>query len=218
MTLCIPNGIMTVYHTKLKNGGKGETGAVDNREKIMQCALDLFYAKGYDAVGVQEIADRAGITKPTLYYYFGSKCGLLETLLAAQFGEVRIKLKEASAYEGDIGQVLYNISSFFLDFAATHYKFYMLFMALFYSAKENEAYKAVSPFVSEFYQFIVQVFDRASHELGNMNGRQEQFAIGFIGLINHYILWAHENEEGKWTVPEEKKRALLQQFMYGIFS
>ena len=54
---------------------------MDNRERILQCALELFYAKGYDAVGVQEIAQKAGITKPTLYYYFGSKYGLLETLL-----------------------------------------------------------------------------------------------------------------------------------------
>ncbi len=44
---------------------------MDNRERILQCALELFYAKGYDAVGVQEIAQKAGITKPTLYYYFG---------------------------------------------------------------------------------------------------------------------------------------------------
>ena len=49
---------------------------MDNRERILQCALELFYAKGYDAVGVQEIAQKAGITKPTLYYYFGSKYGL----------------------------------------------------------------------------------------------------------------------------------------------
>ena len=41
---------------------------MDNRERILQCALELFYAKGYDAVGVQEIAQKAGITKPTLYY------------------------------------------------------------------------------------------------------------------------------------------------------
>ena len=50
---------------------------MDNRERILQCALELFYAKGYDAVGVQEIAQKAGITKPTLYYYFGSKYGLI---------------------------------------------------------------------------------------------------------------------------------------------
>ena len=43
---------------------------MDNKETIMTCALDLFYARGYDGVGVQEIADAAGITKPTLYYYF----------------------------------------------------------------------------------------------------------------------------------------------------
>ncbi len=32
---------------------------MDNKEKILRCALDLFYAKGYDAVGVQEIAEKA---------------------------------------------------------------------------------------------------------------------------------------------------------------
>ena len=54
---------------------------IDNRELLLDAALDLFYAKGYDAVGVQEIVDRAGVTKPTLYYYFGSKIGLLRNLL-----------------------------------------------------------------------------------------------------------------------------------------
>ena len=64
---------------------------MDNRERILQCALELFYAKGYDAVGVQEIAQKAGITKPTLYYYFGSKYGLLETLLKNWSGHLFMK-------------------------------------------------------------------------------------------------------------------------------
>lgn len=55
---------------------------MDNREKILNCALELFHARGYDAVGVQEIAETAGVTKPTLYYYFGNKRGLLEALLS----------------------------------------------------------------------------------------------------------------------------------------
>ena len=50
---------------------------MDNRERILQCALELFYAKGYDAVGVQEIAQKAGITKPTLYYYLKNWSGHL---------------------------------------------------------------------------------------------------------------------------------------------
>ena len=50
---------------------------MDNRQAILDSALTLFYEKGYDAVGVQQIVDAAGVTKPTLYYYFGSKQGLL---------------------------------------------------------------------------------------------------------------------------------------------
>lgn len=33
---------------------------MDNRSILLQCAKEHFYAKGYDAVGVQEIVDRAG--------------------------------------------------------------------------------------------------------------------------------------------------------------
>ena len=36
---------------------------MDNKEKILESALDLFYSKGYDAVGVQEIVERSGIYK-----------------------------------------------------------------------------------------------------------------------------------------------------------
>lgn len=39
---------------------------MDNKEVLLQVALDLFHAKGYDAVGIQEIVDKAGVTKPTL--------------------------------------------------------------------------------------------------------------------------------------------------------
>ena len=60
----------------------------NNRSKILDRALDLFSARGYDAVGVQEVADAAGLKKPTLYHYFGSKSGLLKTLLGAYFDEL----------------------------------------------------------------------------------------------------------------------------------
>ena len=94
---------------------------MDNRERILQCALELFYAKGYDAVGVQEIAQKAGITKPTLYYYFGSKYGLLETLLTKHFTVLNEELERASFYEGDVGATLYNIASAFFSIFNTSF-------------------------------------------------------------------------------------------------
>ena len=48
---------------------------------ILEEALKLFSNNGYEATGVQEICEQAGVTKPTLYHYFGSKQGLLDAVL-----------------------------------------------------------------------------------------------------------------------------------------
>jgi len=53
---------------------------VDSRAGLLHAALEPISRKGYDAVGVQEIAEAAGVAKPTLYHFFGSKGGLLEAL------------------------------------------------------------------------------------------------------------------------------------------
>lgn len=191
---------------------------MENKELIMKCALDLFYAKGYDAVGVQEIVDKAGVTKPTLYYYFGSKLGLLKTILETYYETLRGEIDRAAVYEGDVPGTLYAVADAFIRTAGAQHKPYMLMMALFYSARDNEAYQAVKPFIRDFYHRIVEVFEQASRELGNMRGRQTNFAIGFIGVINHYILLAGEAEEGHRQIGEEEVRSLVNQFMYGIYS
>jgi AcrR family transcriptional regulator len=53
----------------------------DTRNAIMRHAAALFAARGYDAVSVREIVEAAGVTKPSLYYYFDSKEGLARALI-----------------------------------------------------------------------------------------------------------------------------------------
>ena len=43
------------------------------REKIFRAATEIFEEKGYAAARMQEIADRAGINKALLHYYFTTK-------------------------------------------------------------------------------------------------------------------------------------------------
>ena len=58
-------------------------------ERILSTALDLFAIKGYDATAVREICEAAGITKPTLYHFFGSKDGVLQALVNTGFRQYR---------------------------------------------------------------------------------------------------------------------------------
>ena len=43
--------------------------------------MELFYAEGIGAVGVDTLVERAGVSKPTLYTQFGSKEGLVAAVL-----------------------------------------------------------------------------------------------------------------------------------------
>ncbi|GAB3160956.1 TetR/AcrR family transcriptional regulator [Myceligenerans halotolerans] len=50
-------------------------------EKVLAVAGELFYAHGIRAVGVDRIAEEAGVTKKTLYDRFGSKDALVAAYL-----------------------------------------------------------------------------------------------------------------------------------------
>lgn len=61
--------------------GTSET-PVDTRERVLDAALDLFVDQGFDATSIREIAERVGVTKAALYYYFPSKADMLMALHA----------------------------------------------------------------------------------------------------------------------------------------
>jgi AcrR family transcriptional regulator len=51
------------------------------RRRIIDAAYELFYRRGYARVGIDEVAERASITKRTFYYHFTSKDELLAKAL-----------------------------------------------------------------------------------------------------------------------------------------
>jgi AcrR family transcriptional regulator len=68
---------------------------------IARVAARLFAERGYDATSVREIVEAAGVTKPTLYYHFGSKQGLAEALLTKPMSEFIASLREAFDRQAD---------------------------------------------------------------------------------------------------------------------
>ncbi|MBI5055981.1 MAG: TetR/AcrR family transcriptional regulator [Nitrospirae bacterium] len=82
--------------TGRKRPVKPEEHAV--RERLLGAALDIFNERGYAATSVREIVEAAGVTKPTLYYYFGNKEGIYTELMTKPF-EVLEKILVETAHE-----------------------------------------------------------------------------------------------------------------------
>lgn len=65
----------------------------DREAQLLEVAETVLVQRGYLATTVEEIAERAGITKPVIYDHFGSKDGLLQRVITKAHED----LEEATA-------------------------------------------------------------------------------------------------------------------------
>ncbi len=77
-----------------------------SRERLLLAAVDVFDRKGYAAASVREIVEGAGVTKPALYYHFGSKEGILVAILQEGARRFEQALTPAVSGEGTARQRL----------------------------------------------------------------------------------------------------------------
>ena len=71
------------------------------RTQLLGAAREVFVAQGYHAAGMDEIAERAGVSKPVLYQHFPSKRDLYLALLEQPTDELVEATREALATTSD---------------------------------------------------------------------------------------------------------------------
>ncbi|MDE1181884.1 TetR/AcrR family transcriptional regulator [Paraburkholderia sp.] len=76
------------------------TEPIDVRENIIAVGQRIFAAKGFSAVGLNEVLSAAGVPKGSFYHYFGSKDGFGEAILDSYFEGYLADLDETLATPG----------------------------------------------------------------------------------------------------------------------
>jgi len=67
----------TIAHRRPATHTRGE----DTRRRILETALEIFAAEGYQGTSTRQLAERAGVNLPAIQYYFGSKEGLYRAVI-----------------------------------------------------------------------------------------------------------------------------------------
>ncbi len=71
-------------------------------EEVLDAALDLFIERGFEATRVDDIANRAGISKGAVYLYFQSKRAILEGLIQRAVSPIAENVAGlGTSFEGD---------------------------------------------------------------------------------------------------------------------
>jgi AcrR family transcriptional regulator len=60
----------------------------ERREQLLDVGRQLFAERGFDGTSVEEIAARAGVSKPVVYEHFGGKEGLYAVVVDREVGQL----------------------------------------------------------------------------------------------------------------------------------
>jgi len=132
------------------------TPAIRTNDRILKKALELFSEKGYDATSVREICEAAGITKPTLYHFYGSKEGVYRAIVDGALERFRAQLIESLSGEGTLRDRLARMAHAYLGGAAREPDLARFIMALIHDAPRSAP---ATDFVG-FYQAILDELAR----------------------------------------------------------
>jgi len=86
---------------------KTATKNLGPKERIIETAVELFYAQGYIATGINQIIEEAGVSKASFYDHFKSKDDLCVAYLHECHSGFAVLLKEKiSEYEAPLDKFL----------------------------------------------------------------------------------------------------------------
>lgn len=93
----------------------------ENTESIiLEAAKAVFQEKGMDGARMQEIADKAGINKAMLHYYYRSKQMLFEAVFKNAFSLLAPQLNAVLNDDSSIEEKVRNFSSNYISFIEKH--------------------------------------------------------------------------------------------------
>ena len=158
------------------------------RQRILESAREVFFRDGFMAANLDEVANKAGVAKGTLYRYFDNKAELYVAMLL-QKGEIfAAKLTEAGDPALRAHDQVRRMSRFYLEHWTTNREYFQIFWALENESVIGELPEAVVGQVTSLWEQCLRILSGVL-ERGTRSG---EFAAHDSWEVAH-ILWTLAN-------------------------
>src|SRR6201999_3606643 len=148
------------------------------RGQLLMAASDIFVDRGYHAAGMDEIAERAGVSKPVLYQHFSSKLELYLAVLQRHVENLVSGVRQALRTTTDNRQRLRAAIQAFFDFIEHDGQGYRLIFENDYVTEPEVAAQVRAATES----CIDAVFALISADSGLDPHRARMIAVGLVGI------------------------------------
>jgi AcrR family transcriptional regulator len=147
------------------------------RKQLLAAAQDVFVAQGYHAAAMDDIAERAGVSKPVLYQHFPGKLELYMALLDTHCDAFAEKIRNAMTATTDNSERVKGAMHAYFDFVSHESEAFRL---VFESDLRNDP--AVRARVDRMERLAVEaVTETIMADTGASRVRAEILAAGLCG-------------------------------------
>ncbi|CAA9269268.1 MAG: Transcriptional regulator, AcrR family [uncultured Acidimicrobiales bacterium] len=154
-------------------------GRVSTRERLLEAAMEVFWERGYERAGVQEIARRAGLTTGAIYGNFRGKADLLFGAIGARAHFEIDQLFRSPSERG--GEILADLGVHLLDRECDP-KAGLLVEAFVAARRDPDLAELVRGMIDEQADGIGALVDRARLE-GDVSGTVDRDAVVRFSLV-----------------------------------
>jgi|JFJP01.1.fsa_nt_gi TetR/AcrR family transcriptional regulator len=155
------------------------------RSRLIDAGIILFAEKGYAGTSVRAIVEKAGVSKPVLYYYFQNKQGIFQTILdsaAEKFEEILKDIVDTP------GTVLERLLHFYQDLYQTifseHQNLYRMVRNVIFASRKNEPAYDVQRFERSMSEAIKTIYQEGVEKGEVKPADPEDIATLVMGLID----------------------------------
>jgi AcrR family transcriptional regulator len=155
---------------------RGRLSRSARRAQLLVAARDVFADQGYHAAAMDDIAERAGVSKPVLYQHFPGKLELYQALLTTYADELVAQVRSALLATADNEERVQAAVTAYFDFVTGEGKAYRL---IFGSDLRGEATGVVEGALN---RCIETVAEAVTTDAGLDSARARLLAVGLVGL------------------------------------
>lgn len=190
-----------------------QTRSEETRMNILSVAQGLFAQKGYEATGIMDICDAAGVSKGAFYHHFPSKQAIFMALLEDWLAQLDVLMQAAMAAAPNVPEGLVQmagLTSSVFEAADTQFPLFLEFWIQ--AGRQPEIWQTVVAPYHRYQALFSSIFDKGIQE-GSLNQEISSAAAArvIIALAMGLLLQALFDPDGaNWSqVTQEGVRMLM---------
>ena len=179
----------------------GKKGYHTRRQEIVKVAAKVFREKGFEATTLNDIAERLGTDRASLYYYVGSKDELLHEIVRQVLEENVAAAEEVLAEAGTpVEKIEALIEHMIVSFDRNYPHMFVYVEDLARIAREDSPWaRDVIQKTRRFEEIVVKILEEGRADGSFRSDLENQIsAMALFGMIN----WTH-----RWYKPGSKQSA-----------